>query len=93
MDHYTIPKYFIHKFKTRTEMDVVSVGRERAQKPSRGGNCVGIDIGNTNVQFDKDAIFQGPHHHRDSIGRVTRLCLSLGVTRQAVTHAPNPSFK
>jgi transposase len=34
----------------------------------------------TYVQFDNDAIFQGPHHHRDSIGRVTRLCLSLGVT-------------
>ncbi len=33
----------------------------------------------TYVQFDNDAIFQGPHHHRDSIGRVTRLCLSLGV--------------
>ena len=33
----------------------------------------------TYAQFDNDAIFQGPHHHRDSIGRVTRLCLSLGV--------------
>lgn len=33
----------------------------------------------TYVQFDNDAIFQGPHHRRDSIGRVTRVCLSLGV--------------
>lgn len=33
----------------------------------------------TYAQFDNDAIFQGPHHRRDSIGRVTRLCLSLGV--------------
>jgi hypothetical protein len=33
----------------------------------------------TYAQFDNDAIFQGPHHRRDSIGRVTRVCLSLGV--------------
>ena len=31
------------------------------------------------VQFDNDTIFQGPHAHPDTIGRVTRLCLSLGV--------------
>jgi transposase len=30
-------------------------------------------------QFDNDTIFQGPHAHPDTIGRVTRLCLSLGV--------------
>jgi hypothetical protein len=31
------------------------------------------------VQFDNDTVFQGAHHHRDSIGRVSRLCLSLNV--------------
>lgn len=31
------------------------------------------------AQFDNDNRFQGPHHHVDAIGRVTRLCLSLGV--------------
>lgn len=32
------------------------------------------------AQFDNDTIFQGPHQHRDVIGSVTRLCLSLQVT-------------
>lgn len=32
------------------------------------------------VQFDNDTRFQGPHQHRDSVSRVTRLCLQLGVT-------------
>jgi len=31
------------------------------------------------AQFDNDTIFQGPHQHPDSIGRVIRLCLSLHV--------------
>lgn len=31
------------------------------------------------VQFDNDTLFQGPHHLPDVIGRVVRLCLSLGV--------------
>lgn len=31
------------------------------------------------AQFDNDTRFQGAHHHRDAFGRVTRLCLSLGV--------------
>ena len=31
------------------------------------------------VQFDNDTLFQGPHHLPDVIGRVMRLCLSLGV--------------
>lgn len=31
------------------------------------------------VQFDNDPIFQGGHHGRDSIGRLMRICLSLGV--------------
>ncbi len=31
------------------------------------------------AQFDNDTVFQGAHHHRDAIGRVTRLCLSLNV--------------
>ena len=29
------------------------------------------------VQFDNDTVFQGAHHHPDTMGRVTRLCLSL----------------
>lgn len=32
------------------------------------------------AQFDNDTIFQGGHHGRDSIGRVVRICLGLGVT-------------
>jgi transposase len=32
------------------------------------------------AQFDNDTIFQGPHQHRDVVGRVTRTCLGLGVT-------------
>lgn len=32
------------------------------------------------VQFDNDTRFQGAHHFANTIGRVTRLCLSLGVT-------------
>ncbi len=31
------------------------------------------------AQFDNDVVFQGAHQYRDSIGRVMRLCLSLGV--------------
>ena len=31
------------------------------------------------AQFDNDIRFQGPHQHPDSIGRVIRFCLSLGV--------------
>lgn len=31
------------------------------------------------AQFDNDTVFQGAHHHPDAIGRVTRLCLSLGI--------------
>jgi hypothetical protein len=31
------------------------------------------------AQFDNDTVFQGAHHHPDSIGRVTRLCLALGI--------------
>lgn len=33
----------------------------------------------TYAQFDNDTVFQGPHHHPDTLGRVTRVCLSLGV--------------
>lgn len=32
------------------------------------------------AQFDNDTVFQGPHAHPDTVGRVARLCLSLGVT-------------
>jgi hypothetical protein len=31
------------------------------------------------AQFDNDTIFQGPHAHPDVVGRVSRLCLGLGV--------------
>lgn len=31
------------------------------------------------AQFDNDTRFQGAHQHPDSIGRVSRLCLSLGI--------------
>jgi hypothetical protein len=31
------------------------------------------------AQFDNDTIFQGAHQFRDTVGRVTRLCLALGV--------------
>jgi hypothetical protein len=33
----------------------------------------------TYAQFDNDNRFQGPHQHRDALGRVVRLCLSLGI--------------
>ena len=32
------------------------------------------------AQFDNGTIFQGAHQWRDNVGRVMRLCLSLGVT-------------
>jgi len=32
------------------------------------------------AQFDNDPVFHGPHIHPDTLGRVTRLCLSLEVT-------------
>jgi transposase len=32
------------------------------------------------VQFDNDTRFQGPHNYPDAVGRVIRVCLSLGVT-------------
>ena len=33
----------------------------------------------TYAQFDNDNRFQGPHQHRDTLGRVIRLCLSLDI--------------
>jgi len=33
----------------------------------------------TYAQFDNDNRFQGPHQHRDALGRVIRLCLSLNI--------------
>jgi hypothetical protein len=33
----------------------------------------------TYAQFDNDTIFPGPHQYADVVGRVMRLCLSLGV--------------
>jgi hypothetical protein len=34
----------------------------------------------TYAQFDNAPIFQGPHQYADTLGRVVRLCLQLGVT-------------
>lgn len=34
----------------------------------------------TYAKFDNDTVFQGAHQWPDSFGRVTRMCLSLGVT-------------
>lgn len=31
------------------------------------------------VQFDNGVVFHGPHRHPDTVGRVVRLCLSLGI--------------
>jgi hypothetical protein len=31
------------------------------------------------AQFDNDTRFQGPHQHADTIGRIIKLCLGLGV--------------
>jgi hypothetical protein len=31
------------------------------------------------AQFDNDTVFQGPHQHPDTLGRISRLCLSLGI--------------
>ncbi len=31
------------------------------------------------VQFDNDTVFQGAHHFADTVGRVSRLCLGLGI--------------
>ncbi len=39
------------------------------------------------AQFDNDNRFAGPRQHPDAVGRVVRLCLSLGVT--PVFTAPN----
>ena len=33
----------------------------------------------TYAQFDNDTLFQGPHQHADTIGSVSRLCLSLAI--------------
>lgn len=32
------------------------------------------------AQFDNDTRFQGPHQHRDVLGRCVRFCLQLGIT-------------
>lgn len=31
------------------------------------------------AQFDNDTVFQGAHQHPDAVGRISRLCLALGV--------------
>jgi hypothetical protein len=44
------------------------------------------------AQFDNDTLFQGTHRFADSVGRVSRLCLALGVV---VVFAPprEPGFQ
>jgi hypothetical protein len=44
------------------------------------------------AQFDNDAVFQGGHRFADSVGRVSRLCLALGII---VVFAPprEPGFQ
>jgi hypothetical protein len=32
------------------------------------------------AQFDNDTVFQGAHQFADTVGRVSRLCLALGIT-------------
>jgi transposase len=32
------------------------------------------------AQFDNDNVFQGAHHHAHAVGRISRMCLQLGVT-------------
>jgi hypothetical protein len=46
----------------------------------------------TYAQFDNDTRFQGAHQHRDSIGRVMRLCLSLSVV-PVFTPVQEPGFQ
>src|SRR5262249_45111084 len=40
------------------------------------GRVVGLP---GSAQFDNDMIFQGTHRYPDALGRIIRLCLSLGV--------------
>lgn len=42
----------------------------------RHWRCFGLP---SYAQFDNDTVFQGAHQHRDSLGRVTRMCLALDV--------------
>ena len=44
------------------------------------------------AQFDNDTIFQGPHQHKDVVGRVARTCLGLGVT-PVFTPPHEPGFQ
>jgi len=46
----------------------------------------------TYVKFDNDTIFQGAHQWPNSFGRVTRLCLQLGVT-PVFTPPREPGFQ
>lgn len=34
----------------------------------------------SDMPFDNDTVFQGPHRYADVFGRVTQMCLQLGVT-------------
>jgi hypothetical protein len=43
-------------------------------------------------QFDNETIFPGPHAHPDTLGRVTQLCLSLGVV-PVVVPPREPGFQ
>ncbi len=44
------------------------------------------------AQFDNDTVFQGAHQHRDSISRIMRLCLGLGVV-PVFTPSREPGFQ
>ena len=60
-------------------------------RPAPPRNCAATSGGRNRARFtsancarlkwlrDNDTIFQGPHAHPDVVGRVSRLCLSLGV--------------
>ncbi len=50
--------------------------RTAVQALTEDGRQVGLPA---YAQFDNDTIFQGPHQDADGVGRVMRLCLSLGV--------------
>ena len=54
----------------------VVTARVAAEAIERRWRAVGLPA---YAQFDNDTIFQGGHRWPDTFGRVTRLCLSLGV--------------
>jgi hypothetical protein len=55
---------------------VASADLERPRPPS---SCRKLAHGVGYAQFDNDPLFEGPQIHPDTIGRVARACLGLGV--------------